>query len=68
MVLINQYVNIGSENRMHVEIQVAYVYFFETYIAKGVSTVNWENFEDGIVLKVDKFFFGLVQAIYHVCA
>ena len=41
--------------------------FLKPNVAKGISEVDWDEFEDGIVLKLDKTFFGFVQDIFLVC-
>ena len=35
--------------------------FIKPNISKGISPVKWNEFEDGIVLKLDKFYFGFSQ-------
>ena len=42
--------------------------YLKSNISKGITVVDWLNYEDGIILKLDNVFFGLVQDIYLVCA
>ena len=42
--------------------------FLKKYqIKKGISVMKWNNFEDGIILKMDKYFFGFERDIFLFC-
>ena len=38
--------------------------FLKSRIAKGITVVDWNDFEDGIILKLEKDYFNFAQDIY----
>ncbi len=41
--------------------------FVKKEIEKGIKCLNWDEFEDGLVIKLDKNLFGLEEDIFLVC-
>ena len=41
--------------------------FIKKEIRKGISVIDWEIFEDGVILKLDKSFFGFEQDMFLLC-
>ena len=41
--------------------------YFKNHLARGVTEIPWENFEDGMCFKLDKNYFGWNEDVYLLC-